>query len=141
MFLIYTSMVTYITSYKAINTKLIGLGCPAPTRARIKHGIIHINTTPLAPPRTRPRASSAPAYRSDTSSSRSTATLAPSFARPRDAPLSPSRPTRRRRRETHPHRTVRSSVSACRRARASPRSRSHPPPRPSRARSLARVRT
>ena len=37
MFLIYTSMVTYITSYKAINTKLIGWGAQ-PTRARIKHG-------------------------------------------------------------------------------------------------------
>ncbi len=32
MCLINTSMATYITTYKGINTKLIGLGCPAQPR-------------------------------------------------------------------------------------------------------------
>ena len=42
MFLIYTSMVTYITSYKAINTKLIGLGCPAHPREDQTWNCTHI---------------------------------------------------------------------------------------------------
>ena len=41
-FLMYTSMITYITSYKAINTKLIGLGCPAHPREDQTWNCTHI---------------------------------------------------------------------------------------------------
>ena len=42
MLLIYTSMVTYITSYKAINTKLIGwVSIPSALTQRL-HGVVGV---------------------------------------------------------------------------------------------------
>ena len=48
MLLIYTSMVTYITSYKPINTKLIGFGCPAHPRVA-SVGFCHWNHGKIIP--------------------------------------------------------------------------------------------